>query len=316
MPDPRQKSKETHPTQESKEITHLEKKHHSTYSLVSAFIASIAEVSVFHPVDTTTKRLMNAKQPFTAITNDFQKAITDRVKTAITDPKSNHISFYPGIRWALSYKILQRTYKFGGQPIVESALESYCNTIDNNTFGRKFISGSIMGIGEVILLPLDIYKIRNQTGSPDNGFSYRGLGPTITRNLIGSGALFSIPYLIKSLFPDQKESGIQTIIANGAGAIASLIFSHPFDVVKTRMQSNKNTGGFWKVTIDITTINPKQFGRGLGVKLLTQSPKLTFFMFAQREIVNVLEKSDSLKRVNGNEEHKPQDSRRRSPGGL
>jgi hypothetical protein len=283
MPAPKQESeKESNSKQESKQ-TRSRQEYKSTYSLIGAAVAGFAEVAAFQPVDTGIKRLQNSKQEF--------KSIKDRFTTAVMDSKSNRISLYPGIGWGLVYKVLQRTYKFGGQPFVEKELKPYFGTEINNKRWLKFLSGAIMGAGEAALVPIDTLKIRKQTGSADHGVSYRAFGTTIMRNVIGSSALFGTPFLIESFFAGQEKSRIQATFMDSAGAITSLILSHPLDVIKTRMQADEKAGGFWKVTLDIAT-TPKQFARGLGVKLLSQSPKLMFFMFVQREVINYLEKQE------------------------
>jgi hypothetical protein len=83
-------------------------------------------------------------------------------------------SLFPGIGFAAGYKVLQRIYKFGGQPIVSDYLNSHPDISQafTQTFGEKYgkslisaCAGSIIGIGEVALLPLDALKIKVQTGT-------------------------------------------------------------------------------------------------------------------------------------------------------
>merc|ERR1719245_1107231 len=90
-------------------------------------------------------------------------------------------SLFPGISFGAGYKILQRVYKFGGQPYVRDFMTTNTKeTFDAilNPHGVKekeklvktmiyATAGSLMGIGEIFLLPLDILKIRAQT-NPDS----------------------------------------------------------------------------------------------------------------------------------------------------
>lgn len=70
-----------------------------------------------------------------------------------------------------THRILQRTYKFGGQPIVNAFLHR--TFADNGRVAalsekhrRCLLSaaaGSLIGVGEVAFLPLDVLKIKMQT---------------------------------------------------------------------------------------------------------------------------------------------------------
>jgi len=105
--------------------------------------------------------------------------------------------------------VLQRVYKFGGQPFVRDYLARHHGDGFDRTFGKgkgKAImhatAGSIVGIGEIVLLPLDVLKIKRQTNPEafrgrglvkivsDEGFGlYRGWGWTAARNAPGSFAV-------------------------------------------------------------------------------------------------------------------------------
>jgi hypothetical protein len=105
-------------------------------------------------------------------------------------------SLFPGLGYAAGYKVLQRIYKYGGQPFVRDYLtEHYARDFDT-AFG-------LIGIGEIVLLPLDVLKIKRQTNPEafrsrgffrivaDEGMGlYRGAGWTAARNAPGSFALF------------------------------------------------------------------------------------------------------------------------------
>jgi hypothetical protein len=102
-------------------------------------------------------------------------------------------------------------YKFGGQPFVRDYLAQNHGGSFDRTFGKgngKAImhatAGSIIGIGEIVLLPLDVLKIKRQTNPEafrgrgliriiaDEGFGlYRGWGWTAARNAPGSFAVRS-----------------------------------------------------------------------------------------------------------------------------
>ena len=120
------------------------------------------------------------------------------------------MSLFPGLSYAAVYKVSQRVYKFGGQPFVNESLSSSTFT---SLFGEKSgkaiknaTAGSLIGIGEIVLLPFDVLKIKRQTNPEafrgrglfkiigDEGLSglYRGAGWTAARNAPGSFAVICL----------------------------------------------------------------------------------------------------------------------------
>lgn len=78
--------------------------------------------------------------------------------------------FISGLSFAFAYKVSQRIYKFGGQPIVNDLLESHFGSNFQTFFGKKrgklmmeSLAGAMIGVGEVVLLPFDVLKIKKQT---------------------------------------------------------------------------------------------------------------------------------------------------------
>ena len=139
-------------------------------------------------------------------------------------------------------------------------------------------AGSLIGIGEIVLLPLDVLKIKRQTNPEafrgrgilrivaDEGFAlYRGWGWTAARNAPGSFAVSSaqcsrpsfLPVLMRptacqlfggSAFAKEYLLGLkdysqatwsQNAVASIVGSISSLVVSQPLDVIKTRVQNQK-----------------------------------------------------------------------------
>jgi hypothetical protein len=182
--------------------------------MIGSTIAGVSELFLFHPVDTIAKRLM---------TNESRLVVSGSMAT--TASNLNHAIFrdaaqagalskmgslFPGIGFGGAYKILQRCYKFGGQPIVRDWMKERYGRDFQAQFGPKTGStllsacaGSLIGIGEVILLPLDALKIKAQTApeqikgrgvfeifAKEGWGLYRGAGWTVARNAPGSFALF------------------------------------------------------------------------------------------------------------------------------
>ncbi|TPX10584.1 uncharacterized protein E0L32_008470 [Thyridium curvatum] len=268
--------------------------------LLGSGSAGIAELAVFHPVDTIAKRLMSNES---------------RLNSVIFKDKANvsfgrkFVSLFPGLGYAAGYKVLQRVYKYGGQPVARDYLATHYGKDFENAFGKKTgkaimhsTAGSLIGIGEIVLLPLDVLKIKRQTNPEafrgrgvlkivkDEGFGlYRGWGWTAARNAPGSFALFGGSAFTKEyLFGLQdynKASWFQNFIASIAGASASLVVSAPLDVIKTRIQ-NRNfdnpESGFKILTKMARNEGFSSFFKGLVPKLLMTGPKLVFsFWLAQ-----------------------------------
>ncbi|CAA20675.1 Guanine nucleotide transporter [Schizosaccharomyces pombe] len=284
----------------------LKNKESQTARIVGSASAGILELSLFHPVDTISKRLMSNHGKITSLTQLNTVIFRDAASAPLLQKAT---SLFPGLGYAACYKIVQRIYKYSGQPIVKDFLnENYRHTFDK-TFGKgsgKAImhatAGSIVGIGEIFLLPLDVLKIKRQTNPAafkgrgvfrilaDEKFAlYRGWGWTAARNAPGSFALFGGNAFAKEYIFKLKDYSQATFFQNFftsiAGASASLIVSAPLDVIKTRIQ-NKNfdnpQSGFTILKNMLKFEGPTSFFKGLTPKLLTTGPKLVFsFTMAQ-----------------------------------
>ena len=136
-------------------------------------------------------------------------------------------SLFPGLGYAAGYKVSQRIYKFGGQPWFNDVLTRNYKTSYTNAFGERkgrmmmqATAGSLTGIGEVVLLPLDALKIKRQV-NPDafrgrgvirifreEGTTlYRGWGWTVARNAPGSFAVRCLPPLSALLSHADLRAG-------------------------------------------------------------------------------------------------------------
>ncbi|KAK0531945.1 high copy suppressor of abf2 [Tilletia horrida] len=280
------------------------KKRESTQArLLGSGTSGIAELLVFHPVDTVAKRLMSNKVSGAAMTEIVFK---DKARAPLG---AKLISLFPGLGYAAGYKVLQRVYKFGGQPFFNDYLTANHRGWFVRTFGERngksvmsATAGSLTGIGEIVLLPLDVLKIKRQTNPEafrsrgflrivaDEGFAlYRGWGWTAARNAPGSFALFGGSAFTKEyLFGLQDFSSAtwtQNFVASIGGAVASITVAAPLDVVKTRIQNanfETNVGGAAIIRDMIKNEGIGAFFKGLTPKILVVGPKLVFsFTLAQ-----------------------------------
>ena len=282
-------------------------------SILGSSIAGLSEIAIFHPLDTIAKRLMSHeskvfKSNFTETHNNIKKiALRDNAPKGWIRGIPN---LYPGLGFAVSYKISQRIYKYSGQHELKKYITNNHKERFDSLFGENnsnvyisAFSGSLIGMGEVVLLPVDALKIKSQTNPEtfkgrsltsillkENFSLYNGWQWTMMRNAPGSFALFGASTFTKSklfgLEGDAKTSLFQYFICSTAGSVASITVSSPLDVIKTRIQNKDfgdNSGNGFKIIRNIIkNEGPTGFFRGIGPKLLVIGPKLTFsFTIAQ-----------------------------------
>ncbi|KAG6872156.1 hypothetical protein C0995_012474 [Termitomyces sp. Mi166 len=281
--------------------------------------SGIAELLIFHPVDTVAKRLMSNKAKVVSFSS--LSSIIFRDASAATLPRKL-LSLFPGLGYAAGYKVAQRVYKFGGQPWFNDLINKHYKTGFTNTFGERKgklmmqatagrsvclpqsqkksrltrVVGSLTGIGEVVLLPLDALKIKRQVNPEafrgrgvvriflEEGTTlYRGWGWTMARNAPGSFALFGASAFTKDyvlgVSDYSKATWTQNFIASVAGAVASITIAAPLDVVKTRIQNanfEHKVHGLKVVSELVKNEGVTAFFKGLTPKILVVGPKLVF----------------------------------------
>ena len=228
--------------------------------IIGSSMSGILEISLFHPVDTIAKRLMHNKK-----SNINKSNYSNLFKEHHTSNLINkYKSLYTGAKFATGYKILQRTYKYGGQSI----LSDYIGKFSDNKLLNQSISGAIIGAGEVVLLPLDVLKIQMQTNAQslsnktfsnivrEQGFGlYRGAGMTMMRNIPGSFALFGGNSFMKEkvfrLENYNNSTFFQNFLSSTFGAFCSITVSSPMDVIKTRIQAETAKKSSVKLITDL-----------------------------------------------------------------
>lgn len=292
----------------------------------SAF-AGVVELFGFHPVDTIAKRLMSnqvsVRTPGMSpamVMDGYSKVI---FREAYTEPSilRKYTSLFPGLSFAAGYKILQRIYKFGGQPYVREIMtRQFGDRVDALTAGDKAkskmwlhaISGAAVGVGEVVLLPLDVLKIKSQNNPAalrgrglvgilrEERLSglYRGAGWTAARNAPGSFALFGASAFVKARvfgldnFNDATFG--QTFVASAAGGVASITVASPLDVIKTRLQTRdfgSGESGFQILKDLMKKEGPGALFKGLVPKVLVVGPKLVFSFTIAQHMIGLFEET-------------------------
>lgn len=278
-----------------------------TARVAGSAVAGITELAIFHPVDTIAKRLMSNKAAFKMSEMNeviFRKAADKSIGVRF-------MSLFPGLGYAAGYKIAQRVYKFGGQPYFRDVIDrSSAKPYFTDAFGAKWgkmvihaTAGSLTGMGEVVLLPLDVLKIKMQTNPEafrgrgivklisDEGIAslYKGWGWTMGRNAPGSfalfgGSAFAKEYIFKLSDYSQATWG-QNFVASIAGSVASITVAAPLDVIKTRIQNANFESKVSGATVFrdlIKNEGPSALFKGLTPKIAMTAPKLTMsFALAQ-----------------------------------
>lgn len=300
---------------------HGDRKASHTARLLGGATAGVVELFGFHPVDTVAKRLMAHDAAVRVPGMSFQAAMSGYGRVILRDAYDSpsilarYASLFPGLSFAAAYKILQRVYKFGGQPVAADFMYSNLGGVaDRVTGGNKQNSklllnataGACIGVGEVVLLPLDVLKIKSQN-NPEalrgRGLVtilreerlaglYRGAGWTAARNAPGSFSLFGASALVKSrLFGLENYNDatlFQNFVASSAGGVASITVASPLDVIKTRLQTrdfSSGETGFQIFRDMMRKEGPQALFKGLLPKLLVVGPKLIFsFTVAQHMI--------------------------------
>ncbi|KAK0227682.1 mitochondrial carrier domain-containing protein [Armillaria fumosa] len=271
----------------------------NTARILGSGTSGVAELLVFHPVDTIAKRLMSNTSQVSLST--LSTIIFRNKATASLTTKFG--SLFPGLGYAAGYKVSQRIYKFGGQPWFNDLISSHYGTQFRNTFGERkgklmmqATAGSLTGIGEVVLLPLDVLKIKRQVNPEafrgrgilrivmeEKGALYRGWGWTMARNAPGSFSLFGASAFTKDYVLGVKDyskaTWTQNFIASIAGAVASITVAAPLDVIKTRIQNanfESKTSGITVFKDLIRKEGASALFKGLTPKILVVGPKLVF----------------------------------------
>jgi hypothetical protein len=274
-------------------------KESGTARVLGSGTSGVAELLVFHPVDTIAKRLMSNKAKASA--NALSSIIFREHATSTYGRRL--LSLFPGLGYAAGYKIAQRIYKFGGQPWFNDILNSNFRKQFTDAFGEKkgktimhATAGSLTGIGEVVLLPLDVLKIKRQVNpeafrgrgvlriiSEEGTALYRGWGWTMARNAPGTFALFGGSSFAKEyilgVHDYSKATWTQNFIASIVGAVASITVAAPLDVVKTRIQNANFENKVHGVTVIKELVKHEgvtAFFKGLTPKILVVGPKLVF----------------------------------------
>jgi hypothetical protein len=280
-------------------------------------VAGAIEMAFLYPLDVLKNRIQVSTTPFmtgTTLRASFVNLLGQNPAGSFSVWQAFK-SLYVGLPIAAVYRISQRVIKFGLQAPLRELLEASAGDSFNHRLGQRAgkitlegVSGAMLGVIEPLLLqPFDTMKVVKQVHY-QNGQSvhladyvratwqsqglvgfYKGIGPTMVRNILGSSTFFAIHATIKdSLVKDNRSSTMtvwQTLGASGVAAAGSILIGQPLDVVKSRLQAQRGVSSAtaWQAAANmLRTEGPFSFFKGIGIKLPSAGTRMMLsFTLAQ-----------------------------------
>ncbi len=272
----------------------------STSSLYLAAVSAGCLENLLHPLDTAAKRLQKNTRFFSMSSEGIQslKSVT------LQD------SLFRGFQAGLTYKMVQRSYVFGTQPIIKEKMETLFGEQLAQITNKKYTStmtnslaGAFVGLFEVSLLPLDTWKIKRQLGNKENAIAllknekgqlYRAAPVTALRNIKAHGTLFGFSDLIKQTLFDLKENETanfqQQLVSSIIASSTVVLITNPTDMIKTRVQASRvPTTATEQFSELMKKEGPKAFTKGIWPRLFTVVPRLTLVKVASEQLTSFYE---------------------------
>lgn len=261
--------------------------------LGSGVIAGTAEVIITYPLDT-----IKTHMQINSNTNLFNT-------TRSIVNKSGLSALYYGAIPSIIQVVGKTSIRFTLYEQIRKRLKNGDGVITNS---KNLISGLISGAIEAIIWtsPTERIKILQQNSTEyiptsniirniikNDGIIglYKGTIPTIYKQSLSVGSRFWLYNLIKDYIENdgKKINSYQTLFTGFIAGGLSTTFNHPFDVVKSRIQSNKNQGGTFSIMNDIyqkngikglfSGLTPRFYRVGLaqGITFLIYESILSFY---------------------------------------
>ena len=233
----------------------LDNQNPSELVLAAGAIAGSAEVITTYPLDTIKTHMQIQKNG-----NSF--------KTGMNIIKNSGIQgLYYGVIPSLAQVAGKASLRFTLYEKIKNSLKNNNGKISNS---KNLIAGLSSGAIEAMVWtsPTERVKIIQQSSKKyistatvirnilrDNGIKglYIGTVPTIYKQSLSVGSRFWMYNIIKDFFEKngQKINSYQTVFTGALAGGLSTTFNHPFDVVKSRIQSNTNKGKTFQIMKDI-----------------------------------------------------------------
>ena len=286
----------------------------------AATLAGALEVLMFHPADTTSRRLMSYEKRVVegGLAKSFRNALNVVLGECPRTPLAIIAHMYPGSFYAVCYKLSQRTIKFAGQPYVNDYLRHNHSASYQKWFGQRqhkifmeATAGSIVAVLEISVLPFDRMKVLSQTNRKTIGSRgmiriaaqegvatlYAGACVAALRNVIGTSVLFGATAMTKEyvfhLQDYRKATLLQNMLCSTVGACLGVLCSSPVDVIKTRVQNKDLGSGVRGLGIFLSIMRkegPSALFKGVIPKVLSSAPRLIFAYTATEYFTKALRK--------------------------
>lgn len=219
------------------------------------YLASSVGLTASYPIDTLKVYLQNQKTKLTA-----REAILEIYK------KGGISGFYRGLTSQLVFTTPFKSLRL----ISYSATKKY---LEKDSVTTELVAGVTAGVIQSIFTnPIEVIKTRYQMDKTPV-FEYRnvfhGFPATLMRDSIMTGVYFPVYLILK------KNYNNHLIVNSVLATIPGCLLSVPFDVVKTRQQTNKEKG---LVKNMLKNEGIGSFFRGTQQRLLKAVPQLALTM--------------------------------------
>lgn len=279
--------------------------------LLAGAAAGVSEISLMYPLDVVKTRMQ-------AQTTTTKMSILE-VVSKITK-KGHVINLYKGIVSPVLLETPKRAIKFASYEFFQNRYRKYSKNGDITQF-TSIVSGGSAGISEsIIVTPFELIKIKLQNPSgiknphfntflntlsyilKTNGLKglFVGLESTVCRHFVWNASYFGIIFQISSLLEQSSfatNKAARNAIAGSLGGCLSCFLSLPFDVVKTRIQTQVSNSELKKYLWSLQSIKVicKEEGftalyKGLTPVMCRMGPSGGFLFVAFNWISNMLQK--------------------------
>lgn len=227
------------------------------YQFLAGAIAGVSELLVMYPLDVVKTRM---QLQTSSLGPDSYRGLFDCLNKIVK--KEGAKQLYKGISSPILMEAPKRATKFAFNEKFQKWYGSMMGLAPgqvNQTI--SLLSGASAGIAEAcVIVPFELVKVRLQdvTSRQFNGpidvvkkivkadgvlGLYNGLEATIWRHALWNSGYFGVIFQVRSMLPTvntRMDKIRNDLIAGTIGGTVGCIFNTPFDVVKSRIQSNGN----------------------------------------------------------------------------
>jgi len=267
-----------------------------TAKVIAAPTAAMTAFWLTLPFETATTRIQIWNTPLNTMKPlDFYKMFLNTEFQGVAKIPKHSLSLFNGLTAGTGYKAVQGGFRYLAQPLIKEGFHNQptLHSFYQQTFGNyakpllSATAGSVVGVLEVGLLPLDTIKkvcmaSKTRLSNRDifrmllkeNVKLYRGAQWTAARNATGGFCQFgAYEFVMKFGFGVENSrdaTKTQLALAAGAGGVAMTALTNPFEVLKVRAQTQKTAAELKGISY---------LFRGTSLKVITKSPSATLALF-------------------------------------